>query len=278
MSRVLRSFPLDDITIRSGGDGRTVDAYAAVFDTPTPISDRQGDYLEVLAPTAFDRTIAMKGTRFGVFYNHAMTLAGTPSERGSMPIGTPIEVRTDGRGLFTSTRYNSTPLAEEALEAIRTGAITGQSFSGRFIASDMKPPPGGWRADANGDLVTVTRTEVAMDEYGPTPFPAYADAAILGVRSGCTCGARGTKVQLEVEVESEAEELAEIAAEAADPCDCECDCCQNGQHPQMSATTSTPSSPERSALPDPDPRAAHSGRLLIRQYSIRRQLRERGLK
>src|SRR5690349_1314009 len=32
-----RSYPLDDIRIRSGGDGRTVEAYAAVFDTPSEI-------------------------------------------------------------------------------------------------------------------------------------------------------------------------------------------------------------------------------------------------
>ena len=32
-------FPLRDIRIDPGGDGRTVTAYAAVFDTPTKISD-----------------------------------------------------------------------------------------------------------------------------------------------------------------------------------------------------------------------------------------------
>ena len=37
----LRTWALDDIQIsRSHGDGRTVEAYAAVFDTPTEINDR----------------------------------------------------------------------------------------------------------------------------------------------------------------------------------------------------------------------------------------------
>jgi len=269
-SRFLRTYLLDDISVRSGGDGRTVDAYAAVFNSPTVISDREGTYLETIAPTAFDRTIALQGTRFGVFFNHGLTLHGTPSERGSMPIGTPIEVRADQRGVFTSTRYNKNALAEEALEAIRSGAITGQSFAGRFVSSNPKAPPGGWRMSDDGDLTTVTRDEIAMTEYGPTPIPAYQDAAIVGVRNlGCTCE-RGTTIELEVNIDG--------GGEPADPpaaagCDCTCDCCTAGDCPNCS-----PASPGRNAPSDVDPRAAHSnGRLLIRRNSIRRQLRERGI-
>jgi HK97 family phage prohead protease len=175
-----RSFPLDDIRVRSGGDGRTVEAYASVFDTPTEIRDRDGHYYEVISRSAFDKTIAERGTRFGVFFNHGLTLHGTPSERHSMPIGTPLEVRADGRGVLTVTRYNKTPLADEVLEAINSGAITGQSFSGRMIQSNPRRGPFRPR---NGELPTVTRTEIAMREYGPTPMPAYEDAAIVGVRA-----------------------------------------------------------------------------------------------
>jgi len=188
MTQFRRTFALEDIQIRSGGDGRTVEAYAAVFDTPVEIRDWDGEYLETIDRAAFDRTIAHKGTKFGVFYNHAMTMHGTPSERGSMPIGTPLEVKADERGLYTLTRYNETPLAEEALEAIRTGAITGQSFGGRIIASTPDVPKRGYQRGKDGNLIEVRRTEIALVEYGPTPMPAYEDAVILGVRNaGCTC-------------------------------------------------------------------------------------------
>lgn len=191
MEAFMRSFPLEDIRVRAGGDGRTVEAYAAVFDTPTEIHDQDGHYLEVIDRRAFERTLnqlAPAGSRstwrVGVFYNHGRTLWGTPSERGSMPIGTPVEVKADSRGLLTITRYNRTELADEVLENIREGAITGQSFTGNFLRSDPgRAPRGGWRADSSGKLRTVRRQEIALKEYGPTPFPAYPDAAVIGVRA-----------------------------------------------------------------------------------------------
>src|SRR5690606_2086691 len=91
MTVFARSYPLEDIHVDASGDGRTVEAYAAVFNVPTEIRDRDGHYMEVIAPGAFDRTIAERGTRFGVFYNHGLTLHGASSERGSVPIGTPVE-------------------------------------------------------------------------------------------------------------------------------------------------------------------------------------------
>lgn len=175
-----RAYPLDDIKVRSGGDGRTVEAYASVFGTPAEIKDQDGHYNEVIGRSAFDKTIAERGLKFGVFYNHGLTLHGTPSERHSMPIGTPIEIRADQRGVLTVTKYNRTQLADEVLESIREGAITGQSFSGRMIQSDPKRGP--YRS-RNGAIPTVTRTEIAMREYGPTPLPAYEEAGIMGVRA-----------------------------------------------------------------------------------------------
>jgi HK97 family phage prohead protease len=186
VSDFTRSFPLEDISIRSGGDGRTVDAYAAVFGQEVPISDQDGKYRERIHPLSFNKTIADKGTRFSVLYNHGMTIYGTPSDSGSMPIGTPLEVRADTRGLFTSTRYNKTPLGEATLEAIASGSLRAQSFRGAFIRSDKAIPRGGFRANTAGEYPILTRQEISLKEYGPTPFPAYSDAEIVGVRASLT--------------------------------------------------------------------------------------------
>lgn len=173
-----RTFLLEDIAIRAGGDGRTVVAYAAVFNTPAEIHDQDGHYLEVIAPVAFNKTLTERSGQIQVFFNHARTIYGTPSERFSMPLGTPEEIRADDRGLFTVTRYNRTPLADEVLESIRNGDIKGQSFSGRFMPGTSKRT----RGMSGGQLDTITRSEVALREYGPTPMPSYKDAAIVGVR------------------------------------------------------------------------------------------------
>ena len=112
-----------------------------------------------------------------------MTLQGTPSDRGSIPIGTPEEVRAESRGLLTRTRYNETPLADEVLEAIRTGGITAQSYTGRILRSSPELRRGEkYRPGRDGRLPTVRRLELALREYGPTPFPAFSGAEILGVR------------------------------------------------------------------------------------------------
>lgn len=181
----MRSFALQDLAVRSGGDGRTVEAYAAVFDLPAEIKDGQGNYIEVIDRAAFNRTINNNAQRVGVFYNHGMNLYGTPSDRGSVPIGTPLEIRADDKGLLTVTRFNQTDLADEVLEAIKTGGIAGYSFTGRLIRSDPKGPPrGGFGRDLrSGQLPTVRRHELGLAEYGPTPMPAYNQASIVGVRA-----------------------------------------------------------------------------------------------
>lgn len=186
----VRAVALDDIRIRSGGTGRTVEAYAAVFDDPVEIIDQDGHYLEQNHKAAFTRTIAARSGRFPVVYHHGMTIASTPSERGSVPIGVSTSVRADSKGVLTVSEYGRSELADEVLEAIRMGAITGQSYGGRYLKSSPSKPMGGYRPGrSGGPLPLVTRLEVAMHEFGPTPFPAFAGASIVGVRAQMLAGA-----------------------------------------------------------------------------------------
>ena len=188
---LVRSFPVEDMHILRSGDGRTVEAYAAVFDTEAEIRDSQGHYLEVIDRSAFNRAVDKarpQGSRnywlTRCFYNHGMTLHGTPSERFSVPLGVTQDIRVESRGLLTVTRYNPTPLAEEILEAVKSGSITGQSFTGRIVRSDPNIGPGqSYRARRGADLPVVRRLELGLSEYGPTPVPYYADAEIVGVRA-----------------------------------------------------------------------------------------------
>lgn len=174
-----RAYALDDVHVRSDGSGRVVEAYAAAFNVRTEIVDQDGHYNETLPPTSFDRTIQHKGVNFGVLFNHARTVDGEPNPLATMPIGVPLEVKTDARGVFTATRYLDNPLADQVLDAIKAGAIKAQSFSGRFTKSMRTHPDG----RARGALPLITRHEIDMREYGPAVFAAYKEAAILGTRA-----------------------------------------------------------------------------------------------
>lgn len=243
----LRTFALDDIQIsRAHGDGRTVEAYAAVFDAPAEVRDQHGHYTEVISPSAFTKTLAERSRKVGVFYNHGYTMAGTPDMLGSVPIGTPVEIRADQRGLFTVTRYNKSALADSVLEAIRNGDITGQSFRGRIYQSTPNRVPTRRGAEA---LPVVTRTELGLTEYGPTPMPVYEGAAIMAVR---------------------AEQIAAGIVGLSDD--------ERAELIRMLSST-TPSEPETTATPDvgagaEEPRK-HSGRM--DWIALRRSMREQGV-
>lgn len=175
-SPISRSFALDDLVVRSEGDGRTVEAYAAVFGAPTEIRDVYGHYFEVIERSAFDVTLK-RGSKVGVLFNHGLDIYGNPSDRFSMPIGTPESITTDGRGLRTVTRIARTELGDEVLELMRDGAIDGFSFTGKPLRNRKI-------AAAKGDdLPTVVRQELALKEYGPAVFRAYEGARVLALRS-----------------------------------------------------------------------------------------------
>ena len=199
-----RSFPLEDIHVRSSGDGRTVEAYAAVFGTPAEVRDQDGHYTEEIDPAAFNKAISdaapqgsRRGWKVGVFYNHGMTIHGTPSERHSMPVGVPVEITADSRGLKTVTRYHRGEFCDEILDRIREGSLPGYSFTGTFRRSSPLIPRGGFRQNTRtGELPHVRRTESTLMEYGPTPFPVYAGAAITAMRADSVLGAMAADPEL----------------------------------------------------------------------------------
>jgi HK97 family phage prohead protease len=180
-----RTFGLEDISVRSGGDGRTVEAYASVFNTAAPVRDQDGEYEEIIDPSAFNRAIdhqQRSGRQFPVLFNHGMTIFHTPDPEGGIPIGVAEEVRADRKGLFTRSKYHNTPRADQVLEAIREGSISAYSFGGSFLRSTPSVPARGFKKQA-GTLPTVRRMEASLREFGPATFPVYANAEIVGVRA-----------------------------------------------------------------------------------------------
>ncbi|HEY2060041.1 MAG TPA: DUF6582 domain-containing protein [Amycolatopsis sp.] len=191
-SELFRSYPLEDahIVTRAEGDGsgRLVEAYCAVFDDPAEIRDQEGHYEEEIDRTAFNKRIAdVERSRSGyglvkVMYNHAMTIHATPSERFSVPCAVTRHISAESRGLLTRAFYPDTPLGNEVLELWREGGITAQSFSGQIVRSTPPLRRGDRYRPSSGSLTRVRRLELGLREYGPTPFPAYSGAELVGVR------------------------------------------------------------------------------------------------
>ena len=169
---------IEDMTIRSDGTGRTVEAYAIAYNVRVPIQDAEGRYEEIIAPGAARRSIETRGTSFEVLWNHGRAIDGrATSAADAIPIGVPREVVDTERGVYTVTEYLDHPVANAILEGIKKGAIRGQSFSGTFLETRKNKPA------SRGALPLFERTKLDMREYGPVLRPAYAAAEILGTRS-----------------------------------------------------------------------------------------------
>lgn len=172
-----RTWDLDDLTVRQDGNGRTVAAYVTPFNNPTEIRDADGHYNETVGRSAFDKTIAERGLNFAVLYNHGKTYDGRTDGALMVPVGVPRLLQPHDRGLYSETEYLENPLADAVLDAVKKKAIRGYSFTGSFIKSQRT------RSAGTGALASIHRSEIAMREYGPVLYPAYAGAAIIGTRS-----------------------------------------------------------------------------------------------
>jgi HK97 family phage prohead protease len=266
-----RTFSLDDIQIQRSGDGRTVEAYAAVFEQPYEVRDVHGHYNEVIDRAAFNRTLKGGGQKAICVYNHGMSLSGQPDALASVPLGTPLEIRADGRGLLTVTRYNRSPLADSVLEAIRAGDIRSQSFRGAIYRSDPqgKVP----RARPGHPLPTVRRHELGLADYGPTPIPVNASAEIMAVRSIIDLAEDLEQLDVNGRLELLRTLGVDLSTHDSDPDD---DALED-----LDGDAEEPATPDDSGPGAEDPHtersAVHSGRLALKRAMLIRALEDRGV-
>jgi HK97 family phage prohead protease len=175
-----RTYQVEDMTIRSDGSGRVVESYFAVFrPIRSEVMDQDGHYHEENDPALFNRTLRHHGLNIPVFYNHARTLDGTPDGYLSIPVGKPLEIKVDDRGVFNAVRYLDNDLANSVLNGIHHNVINGMSYSGRYLKSTKSWPQG----RARGRLPLITRHEADLREFGPTAIPQFPEAEIMGVRA-----------------------------------------------------------------------------------------------
>jgi phage head maturation protease len=176
---ITRSFALDDLVVRSDGDGRTVDAYMSVFDQPAEITDQYGHYNEIIGRQAFNGVIG-RGVSPLVIFNHGRDIYGNRNQKWADPVAVHRSMIPDGRGVRVESWYMRTPASDDALEMVRAGAVTGYSFSGRpNVQRDKRIPPSG-----DSGIPTIIRQDFStLVEYGPAIIRSYDGAKVLAVRS-----------------------------------------------------------------------------------------------
>lgn len=165
--------PAAELRVDDAGDGspgRLV-GYAAVFNVDTIINSWEGRFVERIAPGAFRKTLAERGDRVKVLFNH-----GFDPSIGDKPLGKPEVQREDKRGLWVEVPLDDTSYNRDLAASLRSGALDGQSFRFSVTREEWQEP------DEDDELPVRTIHEVRLYEYGPVTFPAY-EATTAGVRA-----------------------------------------------------------------------------------------------
>ncbi len=156
-----------DFLISDTDDGLTLEGYAAVFDSPTRISNRfEGDFTETINRGAFANVIRANPKPVMQF-DHGLDTA-----IGSTPIGAIQSMREDDKGLWVSARLHDNWLSLPVRHAIESGSLHGMSF--RFLT-----PEDGSGETWSDDRSQRSVTDISyLPELGPVTFPAYADTEV----------------------------------------------------------------------------------------------------
>lgn len=158
-----------------GEAGDVMAGYFAVFNRWTEIASwYEGNFMESLAPSAFDDTLA-SGRAVKVLYDH-----GYDPTIGNKPLGTPDLIEPRSKGVYYEVGLFDAGYVNDLKPALRAGQL-GASFrfkvTGETWRTNVKPS----KANPKG-LDERTITAVELYEFGPVTFPAYAEAT-AGMRA-----------------------------------------------------------------------------------------------
>lgn len=115
-----KSFPFE---LKQVDENGIFEGYAAVFGNV----DSWGDILE---QGAFTKTLSKRANRIKICYQH------NPMQ----PIGVPLELREDTKGLYIKGKISQTTLGKDVLQLMRDGVITELSIGYNTIKYEMDGP------------------------------------------------------------------------------------------------------------------------------------------
>jgi HK97 family phage prohead protease len=162
-------------------ENRTFMGYASTFGNVDEVGD-------VIERGAFKKSIKERGPKgsnqIKVLWQH------------NEPLGIPLEMYEDEKGLYVEGKVSKTRLGDEALELMKDGVVDKMSIGFSIPKGKML-----W------DDQTGTRKikEVKLFEFSPVTFPANEQASITGMKS-----LEGKLALLQDGVELKEEELLEL--------------------------------------------------------------------
>lgn len=133
---------------------RTFEGYASTFGN----IDQAGD---IIMPGAFTKTIQER------FPTGSIKILWQHYD----PLGMPVEIREDEKGLYVKGKISKTRLGDEALELMRDGVVNQMSIGFTIVKADYDEETGN----------RIIR-EVKLWEFSPVTFPANEKAVITAVK------------------------------------------------------------------------------------------------
>lgn len=169
---------LPEVRASENGGLGTLVGHAAVFNEWTEIRSRiEGNFMERIAPGAFNKTIEESRGRMRVLFDH-----GEDPTFGTKPLGPIANLEPDSTGLRYEVPLLDTTYNRDLAEMLRADPpVLGSSFRFQVVQEDRVRRPGKSAHNPQG-LEERTVREVKLKEFGPVTFPAYAGAG-AGLRS-----------------------------------------------------------------------------------------------
>lgn len=131
----------------------------------------EGEFLERIAPGAFDDTLANDLERVKVLFDH-----GHDPSIGNKPLGTIRRVEATDTGVAYQVALIDTDYNREFIEPAADAGLLGASFRMAVRTDEWVDPTE--PSDHNpGRLPERTITDIGLYEFGPVTFPAYAGAS-----------------------------------------------------------------------------------------------------
>lgn len=160
---IQRSLELDSIDVQSDGEGRTLIGRALTYGVPYQVSDDGGRsrYIEVWRSGVFNKSITQRAGRIPLMLLH---------DHRRLPIGATIGIDPSTSAFVFHAKISRTRDADEALELVRDGALTGISVGAR--------PLNNRRIDGG-----VERVEAVLQELSLVPIGQMSDGGVLALRA-----------------------------------------------------------------------------------------------